>query len=246
MAHGELVMIGAYTAVLSGIWLDRTFLSPFRSPSSSRRCSVSDRARRRPASLWADSDTLLATWGIAHPASSRRSGWNSDCPSSASISRDLAPASRPYHPAFSQCLRDRQLHRPALPDLHHSGNAGPHRADLVPALPDPIGIQVRAIMRNPAMAAACGIDVKRVSAMTFAFGSGLAGVAGVMMAGFKSVVPDMGRRWWSTASWWWSSAVSAACSARSPPPASSARPTGSSPPSPTTSSPAPSSSVWLS
>ena len=47
-------------------------------------------------------------------------------------------------------------------------------------------------MRNPAMAAACGIDVKRVSALTFAYGSGLAGVAGVMMAGFKTVSPDMG------------------------------------------------------
>jgi urea transport system permease protein len=51
---------------------------------------------------------------------------------------------------------------------------------------------VRAIIRNPKMAAACGIDVKRVNALTFAFGSGLAGVAGVMMSGFKTVFPDMG------------------------------------------------------
>jgi urea transport system permease protein len=42
------------------------------------------------------------------------------------------------------------------------------------------------------MAAACGIDVARVNALTFAFGSGLAGVAGVMMSGFKTVFPDMG------------------------------------------------------
>lgn len=55
-----------------------------------------------------------------------------------------------------------------------------------------MGTQVRAIMRNPAMAAACGIDVKRVNALTFAYGSGLAGVAGVMMSGFKTVFPDMG------------------------------------------------------
>ena len=55
-----------------------------------------------------------------------------------------------------------------------------------------IGIQVRALMRNPQMASACGIDVKRVSALTFAYGSGLAGVAGVMLAGFKTVSPDMG------------------------------------------------------
>ena len=55
-----------------------------------------------------------------------------------------------------------------------------------------IGIQVRAIMRNPGMAAACGIDVDRVNALTFAYGSGLAGVAGVMVSGFKTVFPDMG------------------------------------------------------
>ena len=42
------------------------------------------------------------------------------------------------------------------------------------------------------MAAACGIDVGRVNALTFAFGSGLAGIAGVMMSGFKTVFPDMG------------------------------------------------------
>ena len=54
------------------------------------------------------------------------------------------------------------------------------------------GQQVRAIMRNPSMAAACGINVKRVNALTFAYGSGLAGVAGVMMSGFKTVFPDMG------------------------------------------------------
>lgn len=54
------------------------------------------------------------------------------------------------------------------------------------------GTQVRAIMRNPQMAAACGIDVKHVNALTFAYGSGLAGVAGVMMSGFKTVFPDMG------------------------------------------------------
>jgi urea transport system permease protein len=56
----------------------------------------------------------------------------------------------------------------------------------------PIGMQVRAIMRNPSMAAACGIDVGRVNALIFAYGSGIAGVAGVLISGFKTVFPDMG------------------------------------------------------
>ena len=55
-----------------------------------------------------------------------------------------------------------------------------------------LGIQVRAIMRNPQMAAACGINVGRVNALTFAYGSGLAGIAGVMMSGFMTVSPEMG------------------------------------------------------
>jgi urea transport system permease protein len=54
------------------------------------------------------------------------------------------------------------------------------------------GSQVRAIMHNRHMAAACGIDVKRINSLTFAYGSGLAGIAGVMMSGFKTVFPDMG------------------------------------------------------
>jgi len=56
----------------------------------------------------------------------------------------------------------------------------------------PVGMQLRAIMRNPKMAAACGIDVDRMNALAFAYGSGLAGVAGVLMSGFKTVFPDMG------------------------------------------------------
>jgi urea transport system permease protein len=55
-----------------------------------------------------------------------------------------------------------------------------------------VGTQIRAIIRNPKMAAACGIDVGRINALTFAYGSGLAGIAGVMMSGFKTVFPDMG------------------------------------------------------
>jgi urea transport system permease protein len=31
-----------------------------------------------------------------------------------------------------------------------------------------------------------------VNALTFAYGSGLAGIAGVLMSGFKTVFPDMG------------------------------------------------------
>jgi len=79
-----------------------------------------------------------------------------------------------------------------------------------------VGMQVRAIIRNRPMAAACGIDTERVNALTFAFGSGLAGIAGVMMSGFQDRLPrygivDGGRRVHGPSL----PAVWAACSARS-------------------------------
>src|SRR5260370_40260198 len=42
------------------------------------------------------------------------------------------------------------------------------------------------------MAGDGGIDVERANPLIFALGFGLAGVAGVMMSGFKTGFPDMG------------------------------------------------------
>ena len=54
------------------------------------------------------------------------------------------------------------------------------------------GIRVRAVMQNKEMAAAFGINAQQVYGMTFAYGAGLAGVAGAMFGGLKTVFPDMG------------------------------------------------------
>jgi len=42
------------------------------------------------------------------------------------------------------------------------------------------------------MAASFGINAQNVYGMTFAYGAGLAGVAGAMFGGLKTVFPDMG------------------------------------------------------
>lgn len=55
-----------------------------------------------------------------------------------------------------------------------------------------LGIQLRSVTRNPNMAAACGVNVKRINTIAFSYGAGLAGVAGVLLSGFASVKPDMG------------------------------------------------------
>lgn len=54
------------------------------------------------------------------------------------------------------------------------------------------GMQLRAVTQNRNMTACLGVDTAAVDRLTFAFGSGLAGVAGAMIAPIKSVSPAMG------------------------------------------------------
>ncbi|WP_199415142.1 urea ABC transporter permease subunit UrtB [Chitinophaga silvisoli] len=56
-----------------------------------------------------------------------------------------------------------------------------------------IGLQIRAVTQNRNMSACLGIDTKKVAALTFFFGSGLAGIAGCAMTLIGNVVPDMGQ-----------------------------------------------------
>ncbi|MBA1146184.1 urea ABC transporter permease subunit UrtB [Ectothiorhodospiraceae bacterium WFHF3C12] len=54
------------------------------------------------------------------------------------------------------------------------------------------GMRLRAVTQNRAIAESYGINSKRVYSLTFAYGAGLAGVAGALVAPIKSVSPDMG------------------------------------------------------
>lgn len=56
-----------------------------------------------------------------------------------------------------------------------------------------LGLQIRAVTQNRNMSACLGIDTKRVNAITFFMGSGLAGLAGCAMTLIGNVVPDMGQ-----------------------------------------------------
>ncbi|MGE9295811.1 MAG: ABC transporter permease subunit, partial [Puniceicoccales bacterium] len=57
----------------------------------------------------------------------------------------------------------------------------------------PMGLSVRAVMQDPEMASAMGIRIDRVRMMTFAFGSGLAGLAGVFLSQIGSVGSNLGQ-----------------------------------------------------
>ena len=194
MAHGDLVMVGAYTTVMSGIWLHVGFLGsiPIAFAVTALIGLVIERliVRHLYGRLL---DTLLATWGVAillQQAVRLEFGVSFFGRHIEGLGSGLQKVNVPEWMTGSVNVLgvDVNVNRSIIIVI----------ALLLTAVTWfimyrlPIGTQVRAIMRNPKMAAACGIDVERVNALTFAYGSGLAGVAGVMLSGFKTVFPDMG------------------------------------------------------
>jgi urea transport system permease protein len=194
MAHGELVMVGAYTTVMAGTWLNLGILAaiPLAFVVTALIGWLIERVvvRRLYGRLL---DTLLATWGVAILIQQ-------------AVRLEFGLSFLGIHieglgPGLQNVSVPAWL-MGAVPIGGVEINVYRSFIILVTAVlaivtwfilyRTDIGVQVRAIMRNPKMAAACGIDVARVNALTFAYGSGLAGVAGVMMSGFKTVFPDMG------------------------------------------------------
>jgi urea transport system permease protein len=194
MAHGEFVMIGAYTTVMAGIWLNLGLVAsiPLAFLITALLGLLIERVlvRRLYGRLL---DTLLATWGVAillKQAVRLEFGLAFFNRHIQGLGAGLQHVSVPnwLTGAVSFGNVDINLYRSFI--------------ILVTAVltlltwflmyRTSIGMQVRAIMRNPQMAAASGINVERINALTFAYGSGLAGVAGVLMSGFKTVFPDMG------------------------------------------------------
>jgi urea transport system permease protein len=194
MAHGEMVMVGAYVTVLSGLYLGANLLAaiPLAFIVTALLGLLIERVvvRKLYGRLL---DTLLATWGIAiliQQAVRLEFGLSFLGIHIQGLGPGLQNVTVPEFLQGVMSIGGGEINR--------------YRAFIIIVTAilavvtwfiiyrTSIGTQVRAIIRNPKMAAACGIDVTRVNALTFAFGSGLAGVAGVMMSGFKTVFPDMG------------------------------------------------------
>ncbi|WP_225026773.1 urea ABC transporter permease subunit UrtB [Xinfangfangia pollutisoli] len=55
-----------------------------------------------------------------------------------------------------------------------------------------LGLEVRAVTQNPAMAASMGINPDRINMLTFGIGSGIAGIAGVAIGLFAKVTSELG------------------------------------------------------
>ncbi|MDO5612508.1 MAG: urea ABC transporter permease subunit UrtB [Paracoccus sp. (in: a-proteobacteria)] len=56
-----------------------------------------------------------------------------------------------------------------------------------------LGLEVRAVTQNPGMAASMGINPGRIAMMTFGLGSGIAGIAGVAIGLFAQVTSELGQ-----------------------------------------------------
>ncbi len=57
----------------------------------------------------------------------------------------------------------------------------------------PFGLRIRAVTQNRRMASAMGIDTDRIDALAFGLGSGVAGIAGVALSQIDNVSPNLGQ-----------------------------------------------------
>jgi urea transport system permease protein len=194
MAHGEMVMLGAYTTVLTRIYLGLDIIAaiPLAFALTAAVGYAIERivVRRLYGRLL---DTLLATWGVAiliQQAVRLELGFSFFDRHIPGLGPGLQNVAVPE--ALTGAITIGAVQINAFRAFIIGVTLVLTLVTWLLMYRTSIGIQVRAIMRNPRMAAACGVDVDRINALTFAYGSGLAGVAGVMMSGFKTVFPDMG------------------------------------------------------
>jgi len=182
MAHGEFIMVGAYTAAVVGQLGGNTFIAI---PVAFVVVGLLGLAVERGIIQWIYDrplETLLATWGVG-----------------------LALQ------VIIKLIFGPELNYVGAPKMLEGGFR------LIGRLPFPwyrlflivvaiilmalvfyvifktdFGLKVRAVRRNRAISGCLGIDTARVDMMIFVFGSGLAGIAGAVLAPIKSVSTTMG------------------------------------------------------
>jgi urea transport system permease protein len=192
MAHGEMVMLGAYTTYVTQL-LFRAYLPgladyaliaaiPMAFLVSGAMGIVIERTvirflYGRPL------ETLLATWGVSlilqQAVRSIFGPTNKDVttPSWMSGSIDLSGG------------LSLTLNRIAILVFAAAVFAGL----MILIRKSPIGLQMRAVTQNRPMANAMGIRSSRIDALTFGLGSGIAGLAGVALSQIDNVSPNLGQ-----------------------------------------------------
>ena len=180
LAHGELIMMGAYTAYTVtqlahfGFWLALpAAFAVAAAVGALMEVLVVRRLTGRPA------ETMLATFGVSvvlQQTTNLVFGAQSQyvaIPIEGKIS--LGKVVVPYYNIFTIAFA-----------------AAVTAGTVLLLKKTKFGRRVRAVTQNRSMAECLGIDSARVDMLTFAFGSGLAGLAGALAAPVKSVSPFMG------------------------------------------------------
>ncbi len=186
MAHGELIMVGAYTTylvqqALPGEWSILLAIPAAFLVSGAFGVAIERTVIRflygRPL------ETLLATFGISlilqQLVRTAISAQNVVVENPAWMSGSLQ-----INPALS--LTYNRLYILGF-------SLAVFVALLIVLKRTALGLQVRAVSQNRAMARALGVRSARVDALTFGLGSGIAGVAGVALSQLTNVGPNMGQ-----------------------------------------------------
>jgi len=179
LAHGELLMLGSYGAVVTTSVFSSFWLSLLLAPAVVAIVGVLieqlliRRLYRRP------SETIVATFGLAiilREAIRQVAG--SDFRNVGDPIRGSVSVFGTHYPSY------RLLVMGAVVALVAVVYAIQSRTRL--------GLIARAVIQNPELAGTLGIDVNIVYRITFALGAALAAVAGVLVAPTVNVFPDMG------------------------------------------------------
>ena len=182
LAHGEFFMLGAYTVVVGtdlGLPLVVTLIAtPFVVGAFGVliEATIIRRLYARPL------DTLLATWGLSLVIRQI-------------VTIVLGARQRGIDALFSGTVTilgvEYPIYRIFVMTMAVLIGAGffwiVFRTDF--------GVKLRAVIRNRDIASALGVDSRRVDALTFAGGAGVAALAGAIVSPLGTVNPNMGLPW---------------------------------------------------
>jgi urea transport system permease protein len=192
MAHGELLMIGAYTTYLCQ-WLFRTYFPGaidayllLAVPTAFCVTAVVGMALERGVIRWLYGrplETLLATWGISlmlmQTVRTLFGAQNVEVSNPSWMSGGLTVAGSlvlPYNRiviiAFALCVV---------------------LAVWLALTRTRLGLFVRAVTQNRRMADCIGVPTGKIDMLTFGLGSGIAGLGGVALSQLGNVGPDLGQ-----------------------------------------------------
>ena len=188
MAHGEMVMLGAYATYVVQSVLPPSLQNwslAFAIPLAFVVAGIVGVAIERLVIRYLYTrplETLLATWGVSLIL---QQGVRSLFGANNRLVSNPPFMSGAFHVSGLEITTNR-LWIIVLAALVFAGLQLVLRAT-------PFGLQMRAVTQNRRMAAAMGISTARIDMLAFGLGSGVAGIAGVALSQIDNVSPNLGQ-----------------------------------------------------